>query len=135
MGETYPSTQGIHHVGLTVSNLEASSNFFVKLLGWEETLRDNNYPAIFVTDGKVLITLWEVKSDKPIEFNKNNNIGLHHLALLVEDFDELESIYETLTTNGVKIEFPPEYLREGPAKHMMCYDPSGIRVEFICIPN
>jgi hypothetical protein len=32
---------------------------------------------------------------------------------------------------GVRIEFGPEPLRGGPMMHMMCYEPSGIRVEFI----
>ena len=36
-----------------------------------------------------------------------------------------------IKNNDVKIEFSPEQLGQGPAKHMICYDPSGIRVEFI----
>lgn len=41
---------GLHHIGLTVSKLEESAEFFTKLLGWEEVKRRDDYPAIFVKD-------------------------------------------------------------------------------------
>jgi catechol 2,3-dioxygenase-like lactoylglutathione lyase family enzyme len=64
------------------------------------------------------------------EFNKNKNVGLHHIALSVADEEGLNQLYERLKENGVRIEFSPEILGQGPAKHMMCYEPSGIRIEF-----
>ena len=128
---TEPITRGVHHIGLTVSNLEESAAFFTSVLGWKEVKRDNEYPAIFVSDGSVMVTLWENKEEPEISFDKNRNIGLHHAAFLVENECDLTSIYEKLVRNGIRIEFSPELLRQGPAKHMMCYEPSGIRVEFI----
>lgn len=130
-----PITSGAHHVGLTVSKLEESAKFFVDTLGWSEVRRDPDYPAIFVTDGILMITLWAAKSDSPKSFDKNENIGLHHLALRVGSLDQLDNIYQRTLENGISIEFAPELLRGGPAKHMMCFEPSGIRIEFICIPN
>jgi catechol 2,3-dioxygenase-like lactoylglutathione lyase family enzyme len=130
-----PKTKGCHHIGLTVSRLDESAAFFTGLLGWKEIKRDPEYPAIFVSDGTIMVTLWKNREGKnksePAEFNKNQNIGLHHVAFTVESENELNQIYDKLQTNNVKIEFAPELLREGPAKHMMCYEPSGIRVEFI----
>ncbi|MEJ2398187.1 MAG: hypothetical protein P8Z67_08060 [Gammaproteobacteria bacterium] len=32
---------------------------------------------------------------------------------------------------GAPIEFEPELLGPGPAMHMMCYEPSGCRIELI----
>lgn len=135
MNKLNPTTKGVHHVGLAVSKLEESAEFFVKLLGWSEVRRDANYPAIFLTDGVLMVTLWGIKIDSPRKFDRSENIGLHHLALLVENFEVLNSVYKTLKTNDIEIEFSPELLRDGPAKHMMCYEPSGIRIEFICIPE
>ena len=128
-------TKGSHHLGLTVSKLEESASFFVKTLGWNEIRRDPTYPAIFVTDGILMITLWETKANNPRVFDRIENIGLHHLALLVESFEQLDAVHDKIKEHGFKIEFSPERLRSGPAKHMMCYEPSGIRVEFICVPN
>ncbi|MGR6861441.1 VOC family protein [Aliivibrio salmonicida] len=124
-------TSGIHHVGLSVSKLEESAQFFTELLGWQEVKRDMNYPAIFVSDGSIMLTLWSVKSDSSIKFDRKNNVGLHHLALSVESEDILITIYKRLLNAGTLIEFSPEPLQIGPSIHMMCYDPSGIRVEFI----
>jgi len=126
-----PMTKGIHHLGLTVSRLEESANFFTELLGWKEVRRNNEYPAIFVSDGSIMLTLWQTKEAQPSPFNKNRNVGLHHVALHVQSKKELDSIYKHLLNNKIEIEFSPELLRDGPAQHMMCYEPSGIRVEFI----
>ncbi len=126
-----PVTKGSHHIGLTVSNLEESANFFTALLGWKEVRRKEDYPAIFVSDGQIMLTLWATKEEPAAEFNKNKNVGLHHIAFSVVDEESLNRLYEYLSENGVKIEFSPELLGSGPAKHMMCYEPSGIRVEFI----
>jgi len=125
-----PFTKGAHHIGLTVSKLEDSAKFFTSLLGWKEVRRRDDYPAIFVSDGQIMLTLWAVKEEPVADFNKNSNVGLHHLALSVADEESLHRLYQRLNENDVEIEFSPELLGQGPAKHMMCYEPSGIRIEF-----
>ena len=79
-----PITKGAHHIDLTVTKLEESATFFTSLLGWKEVRRDEEYPAIFVSDGKIMVTLWKNKEEPSIPFNKNRNIGLHHVAFIVE---------------------------------------------------
>jgi catechol 2,3-dioxygenase-like lactoylglutathione lyase family enzyme len=124
-------TKGPHHIGLTVSKLEESAQFFVSLLGWKEVRRKDEYPAIFVSDGSVMITLWATKEEPSTPFNRKRNVGLHHLALQVESEASLHEVHERLKNSGTPIEFAPELVGTGPAKHMMCFEPSGIRVEFI----
>lgn len=126
-----PITKGVHHIGLTVSRLEESAGFFTSMLGWKEVKRNEDYPAIYVSDGIIMLTLWAAKGEPSVQFDRHKNIGLHHVAFNVENEDDLNTIYKRLTINGTKIEFAPEQLGKGPAKHMMCYEPSGIRVEFI----
>lgn len=111
--------------------MEESARFFTDLLGWREVRRKEDYPAIFVSDGQIMLTLWATKEQPIGAFNKNKNIGLHHIALSVEGENILNQLCERLSNNNIEIEFSPELLGPGPAKHMMCYDPSGIRVEFI----
>lgn len=126
-----PITRGTHHIGLTVSKLEESACFFVSLLGWQEVRRNQEYPAIYVSDGSIMVTLWATKEQPSNPFNKNKNVGLHHVALQVASEADLNNIHSRLVNCGVQIEFTPELLGKGPAKHMMCIEPSGIRVEFI----
>ncbi len=126
-----PITKGAHHIGLTVSKLEESADFFTSLLGWKEVKRNEEYPAIYVSDGSTMLSLWAIKEEPSIQFNKNRNVGLHHVAFHVENEDVLNAIHKRLADHGTEIEFEPEHLGKGPAKHMMCYEPSGVRVEFI----
>jgi catechol 2,3-dioxygenase-like lactoylglutathione lyase family enzyme len=44
-------TRGIHHVGLTVPDLDEARAFFCGLLGFEEVGGVPDYPSIFVSDG------------------------------------------------------------------------------------
>lgn len=126
--------KGIHHLGLSVSKLEDSRSFFCDLLGWEEVRRVPNYPAIFVSNGQVMFTLWQTVPDA-VPFDRKNNVGLHHVALVVDSEQELKATYQKLkASNLVEVEFSPEPLRGGPIQHMMCYEPSGIRIEFIWAP-
>ena len=126
-------TQGVHHVGLTVTDLELSSGFFTDLLGWEVVGGNPEYPAVFVSDGTVMVTLWQAEQPSSANpFDKANTVGLHHLAIRVADLATLDNIYRKLLAAGnVDIEFAPEYLRAGPTTHMMCHEPGGIRIEFI----
>ena len=86
-----------------------------------------------MSDGSVRLTLWQV--DRSLEneaFDRRKNIGLHHLALEVATESELDALSEKLRrAEAVTVEFPPELVGAGPRKHMMCFEPGGIRVEFI----
>ena len=127
--------KGIHHLGLAVSDLAGSRDFFCELLGWSEVRRVDDYPAIFVSNGSIMFTLWQ--TDKgAVPFDRKKNVGLHHVALRMDSEAELNSVYQTLAASGrVQIEFAPEFIRGGPARHMMCTEASGIRVEFIWLPG
>jgi catechol 2,3-dioxygenase-like lactoylglutathione lyase family enzyme len=126
-----PLTKGANHIGLAVSKLEASAAFFTAVLGWKEVRRIDDYPAIFVSDGSIMLTLWATKDNPSIPFDRKRNVGLHHLALHVDSETALNEVHERLKHAGTPIEFAPELVHQGPAKHTMCYEPSGIRIEFI----
>ncbi len=126
-------TRGAHHIGLTVPDLARTRAFFLDTLGFAQVGEVPNYPAVFLTDGTTMITLWQAANpDTAVPFDRKNVIGLHHFAMQIEDGDSLDALHQKLTTTeGVEIEFAPEPLGGGPAKHMMCAIPGGIRVEFI----
>ena len=126
-------TRGAHHIGLTVPDLAETTAFFVDTLGYQQIGEVPDYPAVFLSDGQIMITLWQVADPaKTTPFDRKNVIGLHHLALSVENYAALDNLHRTLVdTEGVEIEFAPEALGGGPARHMMCAIPGGVRVEFI----
>ena len=128
---------GVDHLGLTVSNLDSSKVFFTDVLGFKTLGSDPTYPAYFLSNNKITITLWRVKNDeKRVEFNRAENVGLHHLALSVESIKKLSELHEHLKMqNNIIIEFAPENLGNGPTQHMMIREPSGNRIEFIARGN
>jgi catechol 2,3-dioxygenase-like lactoylglutathione lyase family enzyme len=134
--DTKKITQGVHHVGLTVGNLDEARHFFINTLGYEHVGEKPDYPAAILSDGTTLITLWQASDPtNVVGFDRKNVIGLHHLALAVDGDAALDSLYQDLTQNtGVKIEFAPSLMGNGPRRHMMCNIPGGaIRVEFIAM--
>jgi catechol 2,3-dioxygenase-like lactoylglutathione lyase family enzyme len=126
-------TQGAHHIGLSVPDVNSAVKFFVEALGFEQVGEKPDYPAAFVSDGIIMVTLWRVEDpEKARPFNRHTNIGLHHLALQVASTDDLEEIYAALADReDVTIEFKPEPLAGSTFRHMMCGIPGNIRLELI----
>ncbi|HEV3427004.1 MAG TPA: VOC family protein [Paraburkholderia sp.] len=133
---TQTLTAGIDHVGLTAKDLAATSAFFIDCLGWRKVGERPEYPAIFVSDGHVLVTLWQrTDADHGIDFDRKANIGLHHLALRAASEAAFETLFERVSNwPGARVEFGPELLGNGPKRHMMVYEPGGIRIEFDITP-
>ncbi|KEA63177.1 Glyoxalase family protein [Marinobacterium lacunae] len=125
-------TKGVHHLGLTVSDLAETERFFCDALGFERVGEKPDYPAVFIHDGTVMLTLWQVQAENAVSFDRKSNLGLHHFALAVDGVTGLEKAYERLQNfDGVEIEFAPEPLGDTPIRHMMCTIPGGIRMELI----
>jgi catechol 2,3-dioxygenase-like lactoylglutathione lyase family enzyme len=126
-------THGVHHVGLAVRDLDEATSFFCGTLGFKEVGRNDAYPAVFVSDGGVTLTIWRVTDPQnAVAFNRKTNIGLHHLALAVADQTALATVHERVRSHpGVMVEFAPEPVRAGSTTHhFICAIPGGIRIEF-----
>lgn len=126
-------TRGAHHIGLAVRDVAEARDFFVDALGYHVTAERPQYPAIFVSDGTTLLTLWQVADPAgAAPFDRRASIGLHHLALGVADLAALRTVFARVQGHpGVVIEFGPEPIREGATTHhFVCAMPGGIRIEF-----
>ncbi len=85
-------TRGVHHIGLTVPDLEQTRKFFLETLGYDQVGDVPDYPAVFVSDGSIMITLWQASDPaSAVPFDRKNGIGLHHLALTV-DADAIDGL-------------------------------------------
>lgn len=130
MTQTQALTHGIHHAGFSVPDLHATADFFINTLGFTEVGSKPDYPALFLSDGTVMITLWQIAQPASARaFDRHQNVGLHHVALNVADLDAVHMQLEQ--HHGVATEFAPEPLGEGTTRHGMYSIPGGLRVEFI----
>jgi catechol 2,3-dioxygenase-like lactoylglutathione lyase family enzyme len=127
-----PLTSGVDHIGLSVRDLNVTRDFFVHGLGWTQVGERPNYPAAFVSDGHITLTLWQVTNpDNCVEFDRKTGVGLHHLALRVGSEEALHELFARISAwPGVVVEFAPENQGAGPKRHTMMYEPGGIRLEF-----
>lgn len=128
-------SRGAHHIGLTVPDLTKTRAFFIESLGFSQVGEVVDYPAVFLNDGTTMITLWQAENtETATQFDRKNVIGLHHFALKVDNAEALDELHQQLIeANDVGIEFAPESLGGGPAKHMMITIPGGIRMELIAL--
>jgi len=126
-------TSGIHHLGLTIPDIEKTAAFFIEQLNFKKIGGKPDYPSIFVSDGTVMLTLWQIKDVENLTtFDRTKNVGLHHFALKVNSIEQLHMLYQNLLKlDDVDIEFAPEALGDSPFVHMMCSIPGGIRLELI----
>ncbi|UTW55949.1 VOC family protein [Kordiimonas sp. SCSIO 12610] len=130
-------TLDLSHIGFAVRDLEKTASFFIDTLGWRKAGERPDYPAIFVSNGSMFVTLWRVENpETAVAFDRRKNVGLHHMAITVRDLDALNALHEKFKqTDGVVVEFAPEFLGNGPTTHMMIREPSGLRLEFIVPAN
>ncbi len=127
-------TLGVHHVGFTVPQITATRDFFVETLGFKVVGEKPAYPAVFVSDGVTMLTLWQAEDPQTARaFDRKACVGLHHVALKVGRHADLDALHARLqSAPDVQIEFAPEALGGAGWRHMMCHIPGGLRVEFTC---
>jgi catechol 2,3-dioxygenase-like lactoylglutathione lyase family enzyme len=126
-------TDGISHVGLSVSKLDATLQFF-EAIGFNKVGGVESYPSYFISDGSSLITLWQTDEDAT-PFDRRKNVGLHHLAIKVPSLEALNEAYNAVQAiPGVRLDgegaFKPEKLNGTALTHAMVFEPSGNRIEF-----
>ncbi|WP_214646777.1 VOC family protein [Ruegeria lacuscaerulensis] len=127
---------GIDHLGLTVSDLEATKAFFVEALGWDVVGGRPEYPSAFISNGSAVLTLWQQKGEDQHGFDRHANVGLHHVAFKIPSRESLDVVFAAVKDwPGVQVEFAPEPSGAGPKIHFMIQEPGGNRIEFAYDPR
>jgi lactoylglutathione lyase len=114
-------------LGLTVTNLDRSKQFYQELFGWKELGADPKMGYAFLSDGKTMITLWQQSQ----HVYDKARAGLHHFALAVGSPDDLVRAEQVLRKKNVRIHYDRIVPAMEGAKEaeLYFYDPDGIRVE------
>ncbi len=126
---------GIHHLGLTVSDVERSARWYEEVLGFEPIGRFGNAAAprskIFLRHAglDVRLGLVEHRTSSKRPFDETES-GLDHLAFAVSGRDELERWARRLEALGVPFTPIVASLSIPGAAVLVFRDPDNIQLEF-----
>lgn len=115
----------LHHVSLTVTDLERAKNFYSGILCLNEITRPNfDFPGAWYEIGQQQLHLIEYPSSQTLRPDKHLSSREGHFALRVEDYAET---LKWLKNNGVEILEKPNS-KSGFAQ-IFCADPDGNLIE------
>lgn len=121
-----------HHIGISVSNLEKSLDFYKSNFGFKEierfTKENWNGEAIKLELNDMELELFCFNNAKPKndDYSDLTTIGIKHIAFLVKD---IEKEYQILKAKGVDIDEP----KIGTTVKKFCFlrDPDNLSIELI----
>ncbi len=138
--------KAIRHIGIVVSDLDKSLNFYRDLLGLK-IVKDMNESGAYIDnisdlqgvqvrtvkmeadDGNLIELLCYLSHpNSPNEKRQINQIGCSHVAFTVENLDEE---HNRLVQAGIQFNAPPQYSPDGYAKVTFCKDPDGSYIELV----
>ncbi|WP_436775711.1 VOC family protein [Yinghuangia sp. YIM S09857] len=123
-----PSGLKTGHIGLNVTDLDRSADFYTKVFGLQVVSRDDAQGWVFLGDeGRLLITLWRQSEG----VFRAGTPGLHHLSFQVDDVAAVRAAEAVLKELGAV------FAHDGVVPHgegtasggIFFADPDGIRLE------
>jgi glyoxylase I family protein len=136
---------GIDHLALTVTNLEESSDFYDKVLGFagytravvpESTQQLMRTRVLAWTSPNGSITMRPAESQNLRKPHDRSLPGLNHLALIADSRADVDRLHELLKRIGAHILDAPAEYPYFPGYYAVYFsDPDGIKLEFAFIPR
>jgi catechol 2,3-dioxygenase len=119
----------VGHVVLKVRDLKRAEQFYTEVLGFEVVTRLKRPRGVFFSLGEQHhdLAVLEVPSDADVV--KEKQVGLHHVALQVGSFAELQECYRTLKAHNVTITATIDH---SITKSIYFIDPDGNGFELYC---
>ena len=125
--------RGIHHIDLTVSDVDRSIAWYLELLGplgFRETMR---YPTYRGTEEVVYFRFGPAWFGlRPADGGEHTyyDVGVEHIAFHVDTPDEVDEAYKRCLAMDAKVHHPPEADNDVEDYYaLFVFDPDGIRIE------
>lgn len=118
------------HIGLNVSNLDRSRDFYQNVFGLELISESSNQGRRFAFLGegeRLVLTLWQQSTGS---FDPGKP-GLHHLSFYVADMEELKAVEARLRALRIPVlhDGIVAHAENTPSGAVFFEDPDGIRLE------
>jgi glyoxylase I family protein len=132
-------TFGVQHIDLVVSSIERSLPFYRELLaplGYHrisEVVGERGETIWYLSGPGVAIGLREAQSEGE---HDRYSVGVHHIAFEAWSRAAVDERAEWLVERGAEIESGPEEYAYQPGYYaVFFYDPDGIKLEIVHIPD
>jgi glyoxylase I family protein len=134
---------GVQHIDLVVSSIERSLPFYRELLaplGYHrisEVEGERGETIWYLSGGGVAIGLREAQSPSASEGPYDRySVGVHHIAFEAWSRAMVDDRADWLAARGAEIESGPEEYAYQPGYYaVFFYDPDGIKLEIVHIPD
>jgi len=119
----------VGHVVLKARDIDQAEKFYTDVLGFAVVMRLKQPRGVFFSLGEQHHDLAVLEVPPGSDDPKADQVGLHHVALQVEDLAALKDCYRTLKSHGVPIVRAVDH---GITKSIYFCDPAGNRLELYC---
>ena len=134
-----PTMRGwVHHIDLSVSDLERSAAFYDAVLGFLGYRRGRTAATWIDWDmgaphGAASVAIRLARSDRR---HDRYSCGLHHLAWIAHSREDVDRLHELLVGIGATILDPPvDYPHYRDGYYALFFaDPDGLKLEFVHTP-
>lgn len=124
--------KGLDHVGIAVSDLARSLDFYHRQLGLpiveEFDVPQFGLQVVFLRAGEGMVELLDYHSKEGLQRPPPSPLGLRHLTLLVDDLDEA---YKGLKEVGLTFTRAPVTIAPGRIRNAFLLGPDGESIELI----
>ena len=119
----------IGHLVINVKDVEASTKFYTDVLGFEVALERPGF-GTFLTCGRVHHDLALFQAQEDAQQVSEGGLGLNHMAIQVEDYEELKDYYSRLQEYYEVAEL--RTVDHSMTKSIYIKDPDGNGIELFC---
>jgi catechol 2,3-dioxygenase len=117
----------LQHIVLNCMDVNASIDFYTKVLGMEIVSHNTERNMAFLSFGKEHHDIALFPFREPADRLEKNHLGLNHIALEIEGGpDELKELYGKLKDHGVEIDGTMDHVM---SQSVYFFDPDGNRLE------
>ncbi|WP_240032072.1 VOC family protein [Pseudomethylobacillus aquaticus] len=120
--------QGLHHVALFVTDLDASLQFYRDVVGMQEEWQPDP-DNIYLSSGADNLALHRLPADADLQGQQR----LDHIGFIMATPEHVDQWHAHLLAHGTRIAQAPRTHRDG-ARSLYCLDPCGNLVQFIYHP-
>ena len=132
-----PGVGGLHHIGLTVCDIEASEAWYTRVLGQTRAFVEphhgggTGYAVVLHRPGSPLFLGLDKHQANQGQRFEESHTGLDHAAFHVADRSELDAWVEHLDRQGVAHSGVKEFSEPFPFAVLVFRDPDNIQLELI----